>query len=164
MTGCPSYQDDANDVSFRFAPVETTGPRRPLPRPRLPGPRTGELAGPRCWHWAEIADSGDLIRWGERPAAGGQPGPDPVDVGTSRLLPAGDGLDGLADGLGRFGVAVTGQLLGDGGDLVVGQLAAEQGEQRDVVDVGHAFGIAGPQPSDDPAQDGWIRHILRPFR
>src|SRR6266496_4449523 len=29
------------------------------------------------------------------------------------------------------------------------QLAAEQGEQRDVVDVGYAFGIAGPQPLDD---------------
>jgi hypothetical protein len=75
----------------------------------------------------------------------------------------GDGLNGTADGFGRFRVALGRQFVGDGVDLVVGQLAAEQGEQRNVVDVGHALGIAGPEPSDDFAQERWRRHILEPL-
>jgi NAD(P)-dependent dehydrogenase (short-subunit alcohol dehydrogenase family) len=40
------------------------------------------------------------------------------------------------------------------GDLLVRQLAAEEGEQRDVVAGPHAVWIAGPQPADDLVENG----------
>ena len=41
--------------------------------------------------------------------------------------------------------------VGDLVDLVLGELAAQQGEQRDVVVLGHAHGIAGTEPVGDAA-------------
>jgi hypothetical protein len=92
----------------------------------------------------------EVLGLGQGPAARSQAGPDPGDIGILWLVVVGDGGDGALDRLGRLRVA-TGffQFLRDRGDVVVGQLAAQQGEQRDVVDVGYSFGIASPQPSDD---------------
>ncbi len=99
----------------------------------------------------------------QRPAAARQPGLDSVDVGVGRLV-MGDVGDGRADLLGRLRLALVLQFRHDRADLVVGQLAAEQGEERQVVDVGHALGVAGAQPFDDLAQHGWQRHVLQPSR
>jgi hypothetical protein len=43
-------------------------------------------------------------------------------------------------------------------------LVSQQGEQRNVIYLGYAFGIARPQPSDDPAQEMWQCHVLESFR
>ena len=99
----------------------------------------------------------EVLGLGERPAAGRQAGPDPGHVGILRLVVIGDGGDGALDRLSRPGVALLGQFFRDLVDLLVGQLAAQQGEERDVVDVGDSFGIAGPQPSDDRAQEPLVK-------
>jgi hypothetical protein len=72
----------------------------------------------------------------------------------------GDGGDRLLDGVRRLRVDGEGQLVRDEGDLVVGELAAEEGEQRDVVVLGHAFRVAGPQPFDDLAKNWGEWHCL----
>jgi DNA-binding MarR family transcriptional regulator len=100
-----------------------------------------------------------VVRVGQRPAATGQPGLDPVDVGVRRLM-VGDLGDGPADRLRRFRLALVGQFLPDGRDLVVGQLAAQEGEQRKVVHVGHALGVTRAQPVDDLAQHRGQCHVL----
>jgi hypothetical protein len=56
------------------------------------------------------------------------------------------------------------ELLRDRLHVALAQLAAEQGEQRDVVDVGYALGIAGPQLLDNRAEEGWQRHVREPSR
>ena len=95
-----------------------------------------------------------LLRPGQRPAARGQARADPVDVGVARLG-VGDRRDRLLHRLLRLRVGRERQLVDDQRDLVVGQLGAEQGEQRQVVVLGDAFGVAGPQPADDLLYDGW---------
>jgi DNA-binding CsgD family transcriptional regulator len=99
----------------------------------------------------------------QRPAAARQPGLYSVDVGVGRLV-MGDAGDGRADLLGRLRLALVLQLRHDRADLVVGQLAAEQREERQVVDVGHALGVAGAEPFDDLLQQRWQRHVLQPSR
>ena len=61
------------------------------------------------------------------------------------------------------GSAAKRQLVGDEGDLVVGQLAAEQGEERHVVVLGHAFRVAGPEPVDDLGEEVGECHGFRTF-
>ena len=81
---------------------------------------------------------------GERPAASRQPRSDPRDVGIAGVGVVGDGGDGGTDRLRGLRLALVLQFPGDRGDLGIGELAAEQREQRYVVDVGNAFGITGP--------------------
>jgi hypothetical protein len=105
----------------------------------------------------------EVLGLGQRPAARGQAGPNPGHVGVARRV-VGDHGDGLTDRLRRFGLAHVLELPRDRLHVALAQLAAEQGEQRDVVDVGYAFGIAGPQPLDDQAEEGWHRHVREPSR
>jgi PAS domain S-box-containing protein len=105
----------------------------------------------------------EVMRLGQRPAAGRQVGPDPGDVGVEHLL-VGDGLNGLADRRRGLGVALVGEFVSDLADLGVGQLAAQQREQRDVVHIGNTFGVPRAQPVDDRAQEGWQRHVLKASR
>ena len=92
----------------------------------------------------------EVMRLGQRPASARQPGPDPGDVGVEHLL-VGDVPNGLADRRRGVRVALAGQRLGDLVDLGVGQLTAQQREQRDVVHIGDAFGVSRAQPVDDRA-------------
>src|ERR1700734_1326865 len=73
---------------------------------------------------------------------------------------SGDGADRVLDRLLGIGGALAGEFVRDRGDVVLGQLAAEEGEQRDVVDVGNAFRVAGAEPADDRTQDGGQWHRL----
>jgi PAS domain S-box-containing protein len=104
-----------------------------------------------------------VMRLGQRPASGRQVGPDPGHVGVEHLL-MGDGSNGLADRRRGLGVALAGEFVCDLADLGLGQLAAQQREQRDVVHIGNAFGVARAQPVDDRAQEGWQRHVLKASR
>ena len=63
--------------------------QHPVRRDVLTGPGPGPVSRPRLSRPVQL---------GQRPAAGGQPGPDPGDVGVVRLL-VGDRLDGVADRL-----------------------------------------------------------------
>src|SRR3984957_13163013 len=104
-----------------------------------------------------------MMGLGQWPASGGQPGLDPVDVGLLRLL-VGDLDDGAPDRLRGLWLALVREFLRDRADLAVGQLAAQQGEKRDVIDVGHSLGIARPPPFDDLAQNRRQRHALKSSR
>ncbi len=104
----------------------------------------------------------EMMRLGQRPASACQPGPDPGDIGVEHLL-VGDVPNGLADRRRGVRVALAGQHIGDLADLAVGQLAAQQREQRDVVHIGNALGVSRAQPVDDRAQEGWQRHVLKPL-
>ena len=105
----------------------------------------------------------EVMRLGQRPASACQPGPDPGDIGVEHLL-MGDVPNGLADRRRGVRVALAGQHIGDLADLGVGQLAAQQREQRDVVHIGNALGVSRAQPVDDRAQEGWQRHVLKASR
>jgi NADP-dependent 3-hydroxy acid dehydrogenase YdfG len=96
---------------------------------------------------------------GERPAARRQPRADPVDVRVVRRG-VGDLDDRLLDRFRRLGVGGGLQLSRDEADVLVRELAAEEGEQRDVVVLGHAFRVAGPQPFDDLAKNWGEWHCL----
>jgi len=85
------------------------------------------------------------------PAASRQVRADPVDVGVVRRG-LGDLDDRLLDRFRRLGVGGSLQLSRDEADLLVRELAAEKGEQRDVVVLRHAFRVPGAQPFDDPVQ------------
>ena len=132
--------------------------RLPLALASRPGPGAA-LAGEALAGEAAL----QVMRLGQRPAPGRQVGPDPRDVGVEHLL-VGDGPDGLADRRGGLGVGLVGQFVSDLADLGVGQLAAQQREQRDVVHIGNAFGVSRTQPVDDRAQEGWQRHVLKASR
>ena len=114
-------------------------------------------------HSPVLGSRSEVMRLGQRPASARQPGPDPGDVGVEHLL-VGDVPDGLADRRRGVRVALAGQHLGDLADLGVGQLTAQQREQRDVVHIGNAFGVSRAQPVDDRAQEGWQRHVLKASR
>ena len=105
----------------------------------------------------------EVMRLGQGPASACQPGPDPGDIGVEHLL-VGDVPNGLADRRRGVRVALAGQHIGDLADLAVGQLAAQQREQRDVVHIGNALGVSRAQPVDDGAQEGWQRHVLKASR
>jgi hypothetical protein len=149
-------------------------------QPRLPGHGAARVAVPQApvaTAPAALPDAGEVldeafgparladgVAWlGEGPAAGRKPRPDAGDVGIVRVGVVGDRGDGGADGLRGLRLALVLQFRCDRVDLFVGQLAAEQGEQRYVVDVGNAFGITGAQPADDGAQNGWQCHYSTPL-
>jgi NAD(P)-dependent dehydrogenase (short-subunit alcohol dehydrogenase family) len=96
---------------------------------------------------------------GERPAARRQPRADPVDVGVVRRR-VGDLDDRLLDRFRRLGVGGSLQLGRDEADFLVRELAAEEGEQRDVVVLRHAFRVPGAQPFDDPVENRGEWHCL----
>jgi PAS domain S-box-containing protein len=131
---------------------------------RLPlalGRRSGSRS---CGDAALTGDAAlQVMRLGQRPAPGRQAGPDPGDVRVVHLL-VGNGPDGLADHRRRVRVGFPGQRIGDLADLGIGQLTAQQGEQRDVVHVGHAFGVTRAQPLDDRVQESWQGHVLKASR
>ena len=60
-----------------------------------------------------------------------------------------------------WGSLSVASVVGDLADLGVGQLTAQQGEERDVVHIGNPFGVSRTQPVDDRAQEGWQRHVLK---
>jgi signal transduction histidine kinase len=132
--------------------------RLPLALDSSPGPGAA-LTGAALTGAAGL----EVMRLGQRPAARRQVGPDPGDVGVEHLL-VGDVPDGLADRRRGLRVALVGQGIGNLADLGVGQFAAQQCEQRDVVHVGNAFGVSRAQPADDRAQEGWQRHVLKASR
>src|SRR5689334_21247864 len=105
----------------------------------------------------------EMLGLGQRPAARGQAGADTGQGGVARHM-VGDHRAGLADRLPRFGLAHVLELLRDRLHVALAQLAAEQGEQRYVVDVGYTFWVAGPQPLDGRAEEGWQRHVREPSR
>jgi hypothetical protein len=85
---------------------------------------------------------------GLRPAGRPQPRADPGDVGLKWLLVDEVG-DCLADRVHGGGVTVRGQLVGDLRDFLGGQFPREKREQWEVVMLGNAFGITGPQELHD---------------
>jgi PAS domain S-box-containing protein len=136
--------------------------RLPLASASRPAPGaavTGDAALPvRPYRQCGVTSAAlEVMRLGQRPAAGRQVGPDPGDVGVEHLL-MGDGPNGLADRRRGLGVALVGEFVSDLADLGVGELTAQQREQRDVVHIGNTFGVARTQPVDDRAQEGWQRH------
>jgi NAD(P)-dependent dehydrogenase (short-subunit alcohol dehydrogenase family) len=94
---------------------------------------------------------------GQRPAARREVGADPGDAGVVGRG-VGNGANRLLDRLGRLGVGREGQLVPDEGDLVVRELAAKEGEERQVVVLGYAFRVTGPEPADDVGQEAGKCH------
>src|SRR5690242_11792312 len=114
--------------------------------------------------WSGLGPAGpvEVLGPGQRPAASGQAGADPGHVRVTGLVVSDRG-DGPHDRGGRFRVALVLQFLRDRLHVALAQLAAEQGEERNVVDVWHAFGIARPHPVDDRGEERWQRHVVNPL-
>ena len=125
-----------------------------LPLTLGPGPRRGT---PSRWpgqRWCGLASGQPpAARWARTRA-----------TSASRACWSVTAAMALRIAVGRLRLALVVQFVGDRVHLVVGQLAAEQGEQRDVVDVGHAFGIARPQPVDDRARGKVAAPCAEPSR
>src|SRR5215469_12583679 len=112
------------------------------------------------WLSRVVVPSVGVYRLFEWPAARGEAAADPVDVSVVRRG-VHDLDECLLDRLRRLGVGFIRQLIGDEVDVLVRELGAKEGEQRDVVDVRDAFRVAGPQPFDDLVKNRGEWHCLR---